>query len=124
LSTEGAAIYGVDCAGNLHTSVIEMLLRGGSSGVLVLACPPRDCWNREGPRWLVERMYHEREAELQARVDRHRVRVVHATAAESGQAVAALRTFAAGLSSLSVPAVDRTADVVAVCEPAGIGGRS
>jgi len=124
LSAEGAAIYAVDCAGKLHASVIEMLLRGGSSGVLVLACPPRDCWNREGPRWLVERMYHEREAELQARVDRDRVRVVHATAAEPDQAVAALRTFAAGLSSPSVPAVDRTADIVAVCEPAGIGGRS
>jgi len=124
LSAEGAAIYAVDCAGNLHTSVIEMLLRGGSSGVLVLACPPRDCWNREGPRWLVERIYHEREAELQARVDRDRVCVVHATAAEREPALAALRTFAVGLSSLSVPTVDRTADIHAVCEPAGAGGRS
>jgi coenzyme F420-reducing hydrogenase delta subunit len=92
--------------------------------VLVLACPPRDCWNREGPRWLVERMYHEREAELQARVDRDRVRVVHATAAEPDQAVAALRTFAATLSTLSAPAVDRTADIQAVCEPAGAGAGS
>ena len=124
LAAEGAAIHAVDCAGNLHTSVIELLLRGGSAGVLVLACPPRDCWNREGPRWLIERMYHEREAELQARVDRDRVRVAHATAAERAQAVAALRTFAATLSTLSTPPVDRTADIQAVCEPAGVGAGS
>src|SRR6266542_58089 len=38
LAAEGAAIYPIDCAGSLHTSVLEMLLRGGSGGVLVLAC--------------------------------------------------------------------------------------
>ena len=50
LESDGAAVYPVDCAGSLHTSVIELLVRSGSAGVLVLACPPRDCWNREGPR--------------------------------------------------------------------------
>jgi ferredoxin len=90
---EGAVTYPVDCAGSVHTSVIEMLVRGGSSGVLVLSCPPRDCWNREGPKWLVERMFNEREAELQARVDRTRVRVGHASAGDRGNAVAQLRSF-------------------------------
>ena len=74
LAEEGAVVYPVDCAGNLHTSVVELLVRGGASGVLVLPCPARDCRNREGPRWLVQRMFEGREAELQDRVDRRRVR--------------------------------------------------
>jgi ferredoxin len=116
LTAEGAAVYPVDCTGNLHTSVIEILLRGGCGGVLILACPPRDCWNREGPRWLVERVYHDREAELQARVDRARIRIVHASAGERGRAVAALRAFAAEIATLDVPAADRAIEVDTVCE--------
>ena len=57
VSAAGGVPYPIDCAGNLHTSVIEMLLRGGAGGVLVLACPDRDCWNREGPRWLGARVH-------------------------------------------------------------------
>ena len=44
--------------------------RGGAAGVLVVSCPPRDCWHREGPAWLHERIYNGRDAELQERVDR------------------------------------------------------
>ncbi len=105
LEAEGAAFRGVTCAGNLHTSVIEQLLRGGARGVLILACPPRDCWNREGPRWLTERVYHDREAELQARVPRARVRIAHANAHEPAAAIAALRTFAADVAALD-PVID------------------
>ena len=111
-----------DCAGSLHTSVMEILLRGGAGGALVLACPPRDCWHREGPRWLVERVYHEREAELQARVDRARVRIAHAGAGERGLALAALHGFAADVARLDPPAAARTKNVEPVCdrlEPAG-----
>lgn len=113
----GGAIYPIDCAGNLHTSVIELLLRGGAGGVLVLACPPRDCWNREGPRWLVERIYHERESELQARVDRARVRVVNVNGAERATALEALRAFAAEVAALGPPVVEASPDVGARCEP-------
>jgi ferredoxin len=116
LAAEGAAVYPVDCTGNLHTSVIELLLRAGNGGVLVLACPPRDCWNREGPRWLVERVYHDREAELQARVDRARVRIVHAGTGERSRAVAALRTFAADIAALDAPAADSGTELDTVCE--------
>ncbi|NIP83639.1 MAG: hydrogenase iron-sulfur subunit, partial [Gemmatimonadetes bacterium] len=45
---EGSAVYPVTCAGNLHTSVVEYLVRSGAGGVLVVACPERDCWSREG----------------------------------------------------------------------------
>jgi quinol-cytochrome oxidoreductase complex cytochrome b subunit/coenzyme F420-reducing hydrogenase delta subunit len=116
LESEGAAVYEVDCAGNLHTSVVELLVRGGAAGVLVIACPPRDCWNREGPRWLSERIYHDREAELQPRVDRRRVRVASANASETGEALAALRDFMAATASLEHPRAE-SAEVDMLCEP-------
>jgi ferredoxin len=96
----GGVPYPVDCAGNLHTSVIEQLLRGGAAGVLVLTCPPRDCRHREGPRWLAERVYHGREAELQARVPRTRVAVAHVDAADSVAVGAALGALAIRVASL------------------------
>lgn len=116
LTAEGAAVLPVSCAGNLHTTVIEMLLRAGVGGVLVLACPPRDCWNREGPRWLTERVYRGREAELQARVPRNRVRVAHANASERRQAVAELRAFAAEVAALGVPIDEGDTATDAACE--------
>jgi len=121
LAAEGAATYTVDCAGNLHTSVIELLIRGGAGGVLVLTCPPRDCWNREGPKWLTERVYHEREAELQARVDRARVRIVPVAAAERREAVAALRAFSAHVAGLALPMRDRSVAIDADCDRATVG---
>ena len=125
LAAEGAAFHPVECAGNLHTSVVELLLRAGTKGVLVLACPPRDCWNREGPRWLIERTFRGREAELQARVDRRRVRVGYANARERGTALAALRAFQEDLARLDppVPPGAPSDDVDATCEPDHAGVR-
>jgi ferredoxin len=100
LRAEGAVPYPVDCAGNLHTSVIELLLRGGAAGVLVLPCDPRDCRNREGPRWLEQRIYHGREAELQERVDRRRISVVAAGRADSSAVAAAVRRFRGALDEM------------------------
>jgi coenzyme F420-reducing hydrogenase delta subunit/Pyruvate/2-oxoacid:ferredoxin oxidoreductase delta subunit len=119
LEAEGTRFHPVRCAGNLHTSVIELVLRGGAAGVLVLACPPRDCWHREGPRWLVERAFHGREAELQARVDRRRVRIASASAGERSVAVAALDAFRNALEHLEPPAVTaiRSPEIDATCEP-------
>lgn len=117
LAAEGAAVYPVDCAGSLHTSVIEMLVRAGAAGVLVISCPPRDCFNREGPRWLNERIYHEREAELQARVDRSRVRIAHASVGEVTEAVNALRRFVSDTAPV-VPTEEPLVDPDLVCEVA------
>jgi ferredoxin len=117
LERAGAVVHPVDCAGNLHTSVIELLVRGGASGVLVLACPPRDCWNREGVRWLVERVYDDREAELQARVDRRRVRIAHASAGEEREALAALRAFMADTAHLDDPRRELAAELDLECDP-------
>jgi len=118
LAALGAECRPVECVGNLHTSVVERTLRAGAPGVLILSCPPRDCWGREGPRWLHERLYHDREAELQARVDRRRVRVAYANAAERAEAVRALRSFQADLAALeaSEPLSGEPDD--AICRPA------
>jgi ferredoxin len=116
LRAAGAVVYPVDCAGNLHTSVIELAIRGGVGGVLVLACPPRDCRNREGPMWTGERIYNDRDAELQARVDRRRVALAYAGPGEGREAVAAVRTLKTSVAALAVPQPDADLDLVAICE--------
>ncbi len=124
LAAAGGAPYPIDCAGNLHTSVIELLLRGGANGVLILACPRRNCWHREGAHWLVERVYHAREAELQVRVNRARVRIANVNGGDRAQAIAVLRTFAADVSALGRPAIDDEAEMDAECAAAlAEGGR-
>jgi ferredoxin len=117
IEAEGATFRPVSCAGNLHTSVIERFIRSGAGGVLILACPPRDCWTREGPRWLTERVYHDREAELQARVPRARVRIGHVNARELPEALAALRAFRVDVAALEVPVDHPEPMAVPVCEP-------
>lgn len=116
LEAAGARLHPVDCAGSVHSSVVELLVRSGAPGVLVLACPPRDCWNREGPRWLEERMYHDREAELQARVDRRRVRLGHAGPAEAGVALGVLRSFMADTGALDRPLEEVAVELGAECD--------
>jgi len=98
----GAPVMNIPCAGSLHTSIIEFLVRSGAGGVMVVSCQPRDCWSREGPRWLEERMYEDREAELQARVDRDRVRLTFAGAAESDVVLADLEEFRADIKALDL----------------------
>lgn len=121
LQAEGAVLYPVDCAGSLHTSVIELLVRSGSAGVMTLACPPRDCWNREGPRWLSERVYHDREAELQARVDRRRVKIAFAAAGETGNALASLREFRTQLSAVGTLTAESSVVLDMECDPVPAG---
>ena len=109
----------VSCAGNLHSSVVEYLVRTGAGGVLVVACPPRDCWGREGPRWLVERLYREREAELQARVDRRRVRVVYASGFNEQALASARADFASELGLLDAPTREDGIAIDTECEVPG-----
>ena len=117
LVAEGADLYPVDCTGSAHTSVVELFVRSGAGGVLVLSCPPRDCWNREGPRWTGERLFHDREAELQARVDRRRVRMVDVAAGDAAKAVAALRAFALQVAALDAVVPEGAVEVGVECEP-------
>jgi coenzyme F420-reducing hydrogenase delta subunit/Pyruvate/2-oxoacid:ferredoxin oxidoreductase delta subunit len=122
---DGAAVFGVTCAGNLHTSVVEYLVRAGAGGVLVVACPESDCWNREGARWLEQRLYHDREAELQARVDRRRVRLVHGAAGERQELVSLLGGFRRDVGDLARAVEETRIDLMALCEraPDGDGSR-
>jgi ferredoxin len=97
---DGAPVFTVNCGGNLHSSVVEFLVRSGAGGVLVVSCPPRDCWNREGPVWLEQRLFHDREAELKARVDRRRVRLLFAGEGERALVRAALADFRPAVQAL------------------------
>lgn len=112
----GTLLLATECAGNVHSSVIESFLRAGAGGVLVASCPPRDCWNREGATWLEARLFHEREAELHARVDRRRVRIVHAGMLERRTVVNALAEFRAYLASIQRAPAEGDMDIEAICD--------
>ena len=116
----GAPVYGVDCAGNLHSSVVELLVRGGTAGVMVVACPGRDCWNREGPRWTRERLFDGREAELQERVDRRRVSMVQLGLGERAGTERAVTAFREHIRSLDAHAADTDLEVLAECVVEGV----
>lgn len=111
-----ALVYPLSCAGNLHTSVVELLLRGGSGGVMVAACPGRDCWNREGPRWTGERLFHDREAELKERVDRKRVRFIHAGAADRETVARELARFQAEVAAMEAAGREADLEMDAECD--------
>ena len=113
----GAFVHLVSCVGNLHSSVVERFLRAGVPGVMVCGCPPRDCVNREGPKWLDARLFHEREAELQARVDRRRVRVTTLAPGDLGGSIAAYEAFARDLAALQPPSRDSEAELDPFCKP-------
>ena len=114
---EGVFEYPVSCAGSLHTSTVELLVRAGVGGVMVASCPPRDCWNREGVTWLHARVEDGREAELMPRVDRSRVRLVNA--AETGRAglVRAISDFADAVRGRAAPIAERDIDIDDECAP-------
>jgi len=109
-------VFPVQCAGNVHTSVIEYLVRAGVEGVLLVACPARDCWNREGAAWLEARVFRNREAELQERVDRRRVRVAYAGRGERRAALEAVREFRTALLGLESPVAEEGIDVLKLCD--------
>ncbi|MEX2572105.1 MAG: cytochrome b N-terminal domain-containing protein [Gemmatimonadota bacterium] len=111
-----ALVMPIRCAGSLHTSVVEYLVRAGAGGVMVVSCPAADCRNREGAQWLEARLFHEREAELQARVDRRRVRWVEAGAGERSTVMRGLKDFRQSLPGAAYP--DGEIDLLALCERA------
>lgn len=117
LADAGAQLHEVPCVGSLHTSVIELLLRQGAAGVFIAGCPPRDCAAREGPKWTELRVFHDREAELQARVDRRRVRLCTAPAGLAHVTLAEFESFRQSLLSLDYPQIEEDIDLRLLCEP-------
>lgn len=121
LRERGAHIHTVSCVGNVHTSVIELFVRRGAPGVIVCGCPPRDCISREGPKWLRERVFNDREAELQPRVDRRRVRLATLAPGDRRASIAAFDDFARALAALDRPRRETDVDLDVVCDPVPIG---
>ena len=117
IRVRGAYVHPVSCVGNLHSSVIELFVRAGAPGVIVFGCPDRDCVGREGPKWLHERVFNDREAELQARVDRRRVRVATIAPGDARGTIAALGAFVHDLAVLDRPDRERDAAIDMVCDP-------
>jgi quinol-cytochrome oxidoreductase complex cytochrome b subunit/coenzyme F420-reducing hydrogenase delta subunit len=116
-----APVLPVGCAGSLHSSVVETLLRGGAGGVMVVACPARDCWNREGGKWAEQRLFHDREAELHERVDRRRVRLIEAGATEHALVQLELAAFRDALSGAEPDPFDEELDLLGLCDRAEEG---
>ena len=117
LRERGAHVHVVPCVGNLHSSVIELYVRKGSPGVIAFGCPPRDCVGREGPKWLNERLFNDREAELQPRVDRRRVRTATMAPGDLAGTIAAYERFGRELASLASVAPEEDVDIEVPCEP-------
>jgi ferredoxin len=116
LRTSGARVHAVPCVGNLHSSVIELFLRNGAPGVIVFGCPPRDCVGREGPKWLHERVFNDREAELQPRVDRRRVRLATIAPGDLAGTLSALGEFTSALTALDHPTLASDPEIEPVCD--------
>jgi len=123
LVNAGAKLHTVSCTGNVHTSAVELALRGGVDGVMIFSCPPRDCRGREGPKWLEQRMYHAREAELQPRVDRRRVGLATAAAGDLRGTMLAFEEFRRGVQQIEDVAPDEGDLPEPLCDPQPVSAR-
>lgn len=101
-SGEGLVVE-VPCAGNVHTAAVELALRSGFGGVMLVSCPPRDCRFREGPKWLRARLEEGREAELPERVDRRRIAFVECSRSEVRRARRAFEELRRRVEALDLP---------------------
>ncbi len=117
LRAQGAHVHQVPCVGNLHSSVIELFIRKGAPGVIACGCPPRDCVGREGPKWLRERLFNDREAELQPRVDRRRVRLATLAQGNLAGTVAAFEQFTRELAALAPQEPEPDVEIDTLCDP-------
>jgi coenzyme F420-reducing hydrogenase delta subunit len=109
----GALYFDVPCIGAMHSSTVEILLRGGAGGVLVAGCPEHDGRTREGVTWTEARLFQGRGADLKPRVDRSRVRLVQATLGEGVKLHESVLAFAAEIEALASDPDE--VDVVALC---------
>jgi coenzyme F420-reducing hydrogenase delta subunit/NAD-dependent dihydropyrimidine dehydrogenase PreA subunit len=112
----GARLLSVPCVGAMHSSTVELLLRGGAGGVLVVGCPEHDGRTREGVTWTSERLFDGRQAELKERVDRSRVRLVQASIGEGARLHEAVTSFAAEIEALEETTADNQIDLLELCK--------
>lgn len=119
LALAGVDLYPTGCSGSVHTSVIELLVRRGIGGVFVLSCPPRNCYFREGPKWLEARLEHGRDAPLHPRVDRRRVAFASLSATETTALRTAVTAFQRSVAKLT-PTAEEHPEIEPVCETPGM----
>jgi ferredoxin len=117
----GVRAYLTGCAGSLHTSVLELFLRRGVGGAFLLTCAPRNCFFREGPKWLAARVDQGREAELHRRVDRRRVEIAEIGLGEERLATERLAALLARVRALQVEG-EEAIELGAVCATEGNRG--
>lgn len=115
----GARFLPVSCVGAMHTSTVELLLRGGAGGVLVVGCAEHDGRTREGVTWTKERMFGGRKADLKGRVERDRVSLVQASYGEAALLREAMAAFGEQISGRSDGTDDSDeVDIVEMCRVA------
>jgi ferredoxin/coenzyme F420-reducing hydrogenase delta subunit len=111
----GAKFISVPCVGSMHSSTVELLLRGGAGGVLVVGCPEHDGRTRDGVTWTEERLFEGRKAELKQRVDKKRVRLVQASLGETTALHKATLVFADEIAKLDAASREEL-DIIALCK--------
>jgi ferredoxin len=111
----GAKFISIPCVGSMHSSTVELLLRGGAGGVLVVGCPEHDGRTREGVTWAEERLFEGRKAELKPRVDKARVRLVQASLGETTALHKATLAFADEIAKLDAASREEL-DIIALCK--------
>lgn len=104
LSKEGTPCvpFGVECLGSVHPFAVHALLNH-FGGVFLLGCPPAMCQTRDGVRLLEERLFHDREPGPKVHLEKERLRLYNATAAELAEARHAYQSFAASLGLSLAP---------------------
>jgi len=79
---QASEVIPVPCVGAVHPSVVTRAVEAGAAEVLVVACPPDDCAQREGSLRLQERL-----ARLHPPFDQAPIRVAFAPPDASSQAI-------------------------------------
>ena len=91
-SEGNTAIYNVECCGCLHVEVIEQILLI-SKGAVLIGCPARNCFNRDGGDLLTQRIFEKRVPFLDRNIDRQRLLIAAYSEAEIKELLSALRNF-------------------------------
>jgi ferredoxin/coenzyme F420-reducing hydrogenase delta subunit len=89
------------CVAMLPPSMIDYVLsRGLADGVAIAGCAESSCYNRLGIEWTRQRIAHERDPYLRARVPRERLITVWASPGETARLADELAAFRARLGML------------------------
>lgn len=80
-SCSGFQIYTAECVGTVHATVVEHFARN-FLGVVIVACPERNCINKDGYRLLRERLSGVREPTFESDSNRRKVRLLTAGSGE------------------------------------------